>query len=63
MCLQEPSFSWMSRREMPPITVPTEVIFRTGHGELISMVKYYKRLIQHPEVLDEAPAEIVKDMD
>lgn len=28
-----------------------------------AFLKYYKRLIQHPEVLDEAPAEIVKDMD
>ena len=28
-----------------------------------AFLKYYKRLIQHPEVLDEAPAEVVKDMD
>lgn len=28
-----------------------------------AFLKYYKRLIQHPEVLGEAPAEIVKDMD
>ena len=28
-----------------------------------AFLKYYKRLIQHPEVLDEAPAEVVKDID
>ena len=28
-----------------------------------AFLKYFKRLIQHPEILDEAPAEIVKDMD
>ncbi len=28
-----------------------------------AFLKYFKRLIQHPEILDEAPTEIVKDMD
>ena len=28
-----------------------------------AFLKYYKRLIQHPEVLDQAPAEVVKDID
>ena len=28
-----------------------------------AFLKYYKRLFQHPEVLDQAPAEVVKDID